>query len=623
MMNKKIKGTALATLAVGAAVGVVSAQQGTVHAAEQTEVVKAQETAAATSPVSSAQAEVDQAAAAKSGAASSAAATAAAKAAASDTPEDFLEVTKNAKQAVYTPTAAELAEKIPDVSQLTDAQVIELSTFVASELNGLRASFGFPPFEVTNGSVAYTQYISNHYDADDFDAREMMMHDIAALYDAQDQFGLPATWSEEVGMGQASRSTTMGSLKAAFVRVINSMLFDDADSSWGHAIGLISSDFKPEQVSHAYIGVSADKYAALHFNGIESRDFVDHDPFYMVPDDYITTSYTVPVTSSSANQAKLTQLQDTLKQQQATLTAAKQNLTTAQNKQKQAQSAEKTAEQNLASAQQQQQAAATQLTQAKQAVIDAQSQLAAAQKNLADATKANENAVVTAAERKAALATAQTAKKDADEQLAALKKDADTAASAATKAQDQLDSTQQQLTADQDSLSQAQLTLATAKARLDALTNADSNLSAVIAAFAAAQASVKSAKSALLTANNNNDAAQIALFLATQKLALAQAKLSRAQQQAAQHDAAVAAVDSVQLPRKGSNTQAKASLQAAKPLSATAMGVRSTRAAAESKSAELAQLGDTDSEVTVWGALMLATGALLGLVGTTRRKRNF
>ena len=162
------------------------------------------------------------------------------------------------------------------VVQLTEAQQKELTLWVAGILNDIRAQLGEKTsIVVTPESLAYTNYIATHSSVPTFD------HDEAAIEAAGKM--IPNLNMASESIGSPFYAENMNDVKRGAYAHMLSMIFDDADSGWGHANQLTGGDFN--NWDYEYFGVSLrrdkgfiqfDSYGTSH----ESNDNAFEIPNY-------------------------------------------------------------------------------------------------------------------------------------------------------------------------------------------------------------------------------------------------------------------------------------------------------------------------------------------------------
>lgn len=421
----------------------------------------------------------------------------------------------------YQPTAADEEAKVTDAGQLTFDQSKELTTFAASIINGIRKQIGVAPIKVTDGAVKiimlraaqevkegndagksnalYEQNFNKAWNDADLTSAGIKSNLVSDAeianevgkynYEINGRDTLPMrldSTTSWINNGIES-SYTMASLKQKVYEAIQSMLANP-NQYYEEPNSLLTG--KDDELLDQYLGVVFDAYGNLHMYFIDNYKATDNSGNeYEIPTDSIffngeTTPAPLSATGglTTADQAKLKDLQATLTTQQATLKSAKAALATAQ-------------------------AAATKL--GVTAAVDA-TILQADQAKLATA--------------KAALATAQ--------------KTATTAQAALNSAKANLTKAQQKALIADQALTAAKTAQQKAEQHLANLQNADANLAAANAAVAQAQTDLVAAQAAYDKTVAPAKAAATALAAAKAVLANAQTKLAAAQADLAKRQAA-------------------------------------------------------------------------------------
>lgn len=243
-----------------------------------------------------------------------------------------------------------------DPLNLTNEQQRELTVWIASILNGTHKQLGYNNMNVvTDSSLNYAKVVADNY-WNKFD------HDLSALKKAQDSVGGTQFRSESIGWGYIPTATTnLNDLKRGIYNCMLDMIFDDADSGWGHAQQLLGIDLATfGDPAENYLGFSIDKNGILHFEN------------YVPARSDTSTKYEVP-----SNDTK--ELQGQLSVATQDLTAKQKDLATKQTANDQANQAVKAAQANLTQANQVVNDTQAKVTQADNNVSDLKSQLQTAQ----------------------------------------------------------------------------------------------------------------------------------------------------------------------------------------------------------------------------------------------------
>ena len=299
-----------------------------------------------------------------------------------------------------------------DVANLTPEVEREINLFTADLINQIRDAFGTPHAIVTEDSMRIAKEVAkaSKLEGD---------HDFDALDGVEAKNGILI--SENLGFS-ANEVTNLAELKEAIYENLISMIFNDSEPKWGHALSLSSlNSTKPDVVYQQYVGVGIRTNKtfpfSIHIDGTSNNGISENAKF----------DKTKVVTAN--NNAK--DLQEKLDLAQSTYDNAISVLNQAKSAVQSAQTAYTNAETALADAR-------TNLSNVvgnkidvpalEKALADAQSKLAQDTKALQTAKEslalAKSNATDKAkalAEAKTALETAKAEQSDADKALATAK----------------------------------------------------------------------------------------------------------------------------------------------------------------------------------------------------------
>lgn len=523
----------------------------------------------------------------------------------------------------YQPTTADKNTKIDDVSNLTEAQVRELSDFTAAIINDVRGQLGLTPIRVTDGSakLAYLMINKNEGDGETFGVsggnNPMVKADVGS------QVGIPSdSWDDASTEYNSALATpledfaewgwhlyhtndqTMATLKGGIADYLYTHL-DTRDntvvtgeqSSRGSVLDMMATEpgnvysygngedvenYDENSPRDLYLGTTFDNQGKIHV--ISITDF-DHS----IPASSTFFNNTQTPAALSHVAVKDSALEATLDTQTQALTAAKATLATAQKDLADKTSSKVSATNALAKLQ-------TQLTTDQATLKEAQLNNATPEE-VAQAKAA----VVTA---KQALTTAQTELTTANQTLATAKTANDEA---------------------QAALTTATAKLAKAQAYLDSLENADANLASANQDLAAAQAAYQQAQADYQQKLTVSKSTGAAVKLAEQTLATAKAKLAAE----TAHAQAVQAIDDL---LQATKTKGHASVQPVAVATKHAVGdtinqvtTSLTTAANKAKAANQANsvLPQTGAQPATFlaylGALLFGLFSLAG-VGLKRRR---
>ena len=133
-----------------------------------------------------------------------------------------------------------------DVANLTPEVEREINLFTADLINQIRDAFGTPHAIVTEDSMRIAKEVAkaSKLEGD---------HDFDALDGVEAKNGILI--SENLGFS-ANEVTNLAELKEAIYENLISMIFNDSEPKWGHALSLSSLDStKPDVVYQQYVGV--------------------------------------------------------------------------------------------------------------------------------------------------------------------------------------------------------------------------------------------------------------------------------------------------------------------------------------------------------------------------------
>lgn len=437
-------------------------------------------------------------------------------------------------------------DRVVDIDNLNSTDRAELSQFVASLINQVRTQMGTNLVISSPAADDYAEQVSQNYNKDNWNSADNGKHDQSALNNATDQLNI--SWNgENMGLDQSIFTTdytvltdgtklptgnkqTINDLKHLIYDDFISMMFDDADSAWGHATNFAGIDnFAAEKQA---VGFSLDKFYNTHYDLVEANQKVEENS-YTLPSinaltqkladakDDLSIKQTDQASKqkanddaqnalSSANQV-LVAAQNDVKDKTATAQEANDNLTTAQNdlatlqnqlsadqaNQKQAQTTFDSFDADLATKQ-------ANLQKATDSLKAEQGRLAIAQADLDNANKALSDANNNLAQKK------QVVENDNE----TLKVDNDKLVQLQNNLSD-LQNAPKLLAAAKEQVATAQKALADAQ---EAYNVANDKLTSLKQTAAGTTTNVSKAQQALAEAKNNEDAAKEVLDQAQQAL---------------------------------------------------------------------------------------------------------
>ena len=295
-----------------------------------------------------------------------------------------------------------------DVANLTPEVEREINLFTADLINQIRDAFGRPRAIVTEDSMRIAKEVAkaSKLEGD---------HDFTAMKEVGKEYGV--LLAENLGFG-AEEVSTLAELKEAIYENIISMIFNDSEPKWGHALSLASLDnTKPNVVYQQYIGVSVRKNKefpfSLHIDGTSDNVIKETSKFDK-------TKVVTANNNAKALQEKLTLAQSTYDNAISVLNQAKSAVQSAQTAYTNAETALADARTNLSNVvgnkidvpalEKVLADAKDKLAQDTNALQTAKESLALAKSNATDKAKA-------LAEAKTALETAKAEQSDADKAL--------------------------------------------------------------------------------------------------------------------------------------------------------------------------------------------------------------
>lgn len=399
--------------------------------------------------------------------------------------------------------AVDPADNVKSLVRLTADQQKEITLWTAGILNDIRKQLGFSNrIVVTNKSLEFAKYIADN------STIAGLEHDDKALQDVDKAVLQARMHSESIGFGGAQ--ATMNDLQKSIYYLMLQMLFDDADSNWGHAMQISGGDFYGMKDEYFGIGIRP------------QNNIIGFESFY--PSDLTQADeggrFTIPSVDTTELQAELTTAQSDLNTKSNALTSAK-------SANDEAQSALTTANNNLATAQTNLTNAQKAKTQADSDLETAKTQLTTDEAKLASAQEAVQALSADLATKQANLQSAKDALEESKKNLASAESDLTAKQTALTEAENELKSAQDTLTSVKQAVKDAQAKVDSLKAKLDSLTNAEPNYEAAKTAYDKAVSDLETAQNNLKSAENVNDEAQAKLDSAKSELAKAQAVLDK------------------------------------------------------------------------------------------------
>ncbi|MCK8624795.1 SEC10/PgrA surface exclusion domain-containing protein [Apilactobacillus xinyiensis] len=180
----------------------------------------------------------------------------------------------------FSPNTNDLKEKV-NLNNVTKAQQYEMSKYAADLINSVRHKLSnnvsyTADLSVDDQAMNMANDIIQKYNADKWSIMSKNGHDVKAINEVAKNYGLlysdnystvdDQQYYEDAATSELTTNTTMANIKQNIYEAICAMLFDDADSNWGHAENLLSSDELNEQFEH--FSVAIDDLKQIHFETI-------------------------------------------------------------------------------------------------------------------------------------------------------------------------------------------------------------------------------------------------------------------------------------------------------------------------------------------------------------------
>ncbi|WP_099871720.1 SEC10/PgrA surface exclusion domain-containing protein [Streptococcus suis] len=385
---------------------------------------------------------------------------------------------------------------ISDVNNLSQAQRQELTLFAVDLMNQVRKQVGTSAVVANLSAISFADDVAN--------TSKSLGHDLQAIPAAAGRKGLDSTdgvnYYENFSSGyfDPRQTVTMDDLKKAVYNTISEMLFDDADSNWGHSTSLAGVR---TTTNSKYIGLDVSKLdyefstgntmplGRVHILGVADSQIEDASKFD-------TTS-----NLSSRN------IDDELAAAKSAQSTAQATLSKAQTADSDAKAAQTLAQSNYNSALVAQTRAQEELSYWQNKTVQTPGALAALQTAKDNLTAAEERAKAAQDAVNAFSADVATKKANLDEKkakLATQKAELQTVKANLDKEKQELENLQAKVTEFESTLAKAKSALATAKSnqaasekRLNDLLNADDVLAKAQAKLDAAKATLAEKAEAL------------------------------------------------------------------------------------------------------------------------------
>lgn len=301
-----------------------------------------------------------------------------------------------------------------DVS-LTSEQEKQLTLFIAELVNSVRNQVGSSAVKVTEGSLAYAKTIIKGYNAT---GTQPVTHNSKVIVNAEKLYNVNSGEDLSLFFGDDSTPLTMNDIFGRVYNGLVGMLFNDADSNWGHTYSILGQNPQGISFGQEYLGVDSDQWGDTQYEFIGLNSTTTNNDFNT------SNEFSIPNTTETHQQAlhkaksALANAENQLATDQAKLTSANQALANANEAVAQAKTTADNAKATLTDAQTKQSLANADVT-AKQSEADqANSALATANQNVATAQVALENLSADQATKLANLQSSKDALTSAQAELA-------------------------------------------------------------------------------------------------------------------------------------------------------------------------------------------------------------
>lgn len=180
-------------------------------------------------------------------------------------------ITESQKINTFHPNTEDVNTKV-DINNLTFNQQRQLSQYAADLVNGLRHKLAnnYPytqDLTVTDRALNAASDVAKGYSKDNWNFATKHGHDTAVLNDVFNRYKYRA-YGENIAQSLLTSSyiqnqINMANVKESIYGAICAMMFDDADSSWGHTTNFLGLSF--DRSTKQEFGVSIDKMGQIHF----------------------------------------------------------------------------------------------------------------------------------------------------------------------------------------------------------------------------------------------------------------------------------------------------------------------------------------------------------------------
>ena len=206
---------------------------------------------------------------------------------------------KSQNQYVSDPGLANITITLTDggTGALDSSTELEITRYAISLLNPIRQQLGVDQYIITQQALDDSTNIAIQYGQDNWTIFNHGTHDFQVLSNNHHDGESLSDGYLTLNNGTA----TLDDIHRAVYNSIRDMLFDDADSSWGHATDLAGMR---GDMNGIYLGVQIDKNGQVHFNGNlkykAGWTYTDATGSFTEPDD---TSTRIPLTTDDSAEA--------------------------------------------------------------------------------------------------------------------------------------------------------------------------------------------------------------------------------------------------------------------------------------------------------------------------------
>lgn len=151
-----------------------------------------------------------------------------------------------------------------DVS-LTSEQEKQLTLFIAELVNSVRNQVGSSAVKVTEESLAYSKTIIKGYNAT---GTQPVTHNSKVIVNAEKLYNVNSGEDLSLFFGDDSTPLTMNDIFGRAYNGLVGMLFNDADSNWGHTYSILGQNPRGISFGQEYLGVDSDQWGDTQYEFI-------------------------------------------------------------------------------------------------------------------------------------------------------------------------------------------------------------------------------------------------------------------------------------------------------------------------------------------------------------------